>query len=76
MAKRKDTIYIESDGLNAKPPPVELQCKYHTWIECDDKSACKKCGWDPVVEHSRMNKNRRELGMKHIPSEEEFRWKT
>lgn len=33
-------------------------CRYNIGIECDNRSMCDKCGWNPKVEKERKEKLR------------------
>lgn len=39
-------------------------CKYHKWVRCERQKGCDVCGFNPVIEHERINLLRRSIGVK------------
>lgn len=44
-------------------------CRYRKWVKCEHQKGCNACGFNPAIEHERINLLRRSIGV----NEKEFR---
>ena len=55
-----DAIYVP-DTSHYNFNPKSVVCIFNDAVECKDKHACAKCGWNPAVQEIRSREIRRRL---------------
>lgn len=57
-----DAIFVPPTG-KYKFSNNPVTCRYNDSVDCDRKTPCGKCGWNPAVAELRSQDIRRRLGL-------------